>query len=296
MSSNQSGEGEIRKNIVEADLVDCMVALPGQLFYSTQIPACLWFLARSKKNGRFHDRRGATLFIDARKLGTMVDRVHRELSDEDIAKIAGNLTSRIAESGRTAASLLAENVEQRQPGAEVVAQGTAEFDLNFYKDAIQSFSRALQLDPSSAEAHLGLALAQWGAGKTSEATASFEEGIRRFPRDSPHYTKYARMLLELGEQTGDRGAESHAVLLLQKAISLNPSQPDAHYELGNLALSKGNVKQAVRELEAAARLDPGSSSTRYALSRAYRRLGRNEEASKEMQVYNKLKAGEDATP
>ena len=70
MSSNQSGEGEIRKSIVEADLVDCMVALPGQLFYSTQIPVCLWFLARDKKNGRFRDRRGETLFIDARKLGT----------------------------------------------------------------------------------------------------------------------------------------------------------------------------------------------------------------------------------
>ncbi len=89
MSSNQSGEGEIRKNIVEADLVDCMVALPGQLFYSTQIPVCLWFLARSKRNGRFRDRRGETLFIDARKLGMLVDRVHRELTDEDIARIAG---------------------------------------------------------------------------------------------------------------------------------------------------------------------------------------------------------------
>jgi len=89
MSSNQSGEGEIRKNIIEADLVDCMVALPGQLFYSTQIPVCLWFLARTKKNGRFRDRRGETLFIDARKLGTLIDRVHRELSDEEIGKIAG---------------------------------------------------------------------------------------------------------------------------------------------------------------------------------------------------------------
>jgi type I restriction enzyme M protein len=89
MSSSQSGEGEIRKAIIEADLVDCTVALPGQLFYSTQIPVCLWFLARSKKNGRFRDRRGETLFIDARKLGTMVDRVHRELTDEDVAKIAG---------------------------------------------------------------------------------------------------------------------------------------------------------------------------------------------------------------
>jgi type I restriction enzyme M protein len=88
MSSNQSGEGDIRKNIIEADLVDCMVALPGQLFYSTQIPVCLWFIARDKKNGRFRDRRGKTLFIDARKLGTMTDRVHRELLDEDIRKIA----------------------------------------------------------------------------------------------------------------------------------------------------------------------------------------------------------------
>lgn len=69
--------------------MDCMVALPGQLFYSTQIPVCLWFLARNKKNGRFRDRRGETLFIDARKLGTMIDRVHRELTDDDLAKIAG---------------------------------------------------------------------------------------------------------------------------------------------------------------------------------------------------------------
>jgi type I restriction enzyme M protein len=93
MSSNQSGEGDIRKNIIEADLVDCMVAMPGQLFYSTQIPVCLWFMRRDKtKVGAqrgAQDRRGQTLFIDARKLGTLVDRVHRELSDEDIAKIAG---------------------------------------------------------------------------------------------------------------------------------------------------------------------------------------------------------------
>jgi type I restriction enzyme M protein len=89
MSSNQSGEGDIRKAIVEADLVDCMVALPGQLFYSTQIPVCLWFLARDKKNGRFRDRRRQILFIDARKLGTMIDRVHRELTDADISRIAG---------------------------------------------------------------------------------------------------------------------------------------------------------------------------------------------------------------
>ena len=88
MSSNQSGEGGIRKSLIEADLVDSMVALPGQLFYSTQIPACLWFLARDRKGGKFRDRRGEVLFIDARKTGRMVDRTHCELTDEDIARIA----------------------------------------------------------------------------------------------------------------------------------------------------------------------------------------------------------------
>jgi type I restriction enzyme M protein len=88
MSSNQSGEGEIRKAIIEADLVDCMIALPGQLFYTTPIPVCLWFLTRNKANGRFRDRRRQTLFIDARKLGYLIDRIHRDLSDDEIARIA----------------------------------------------------------------------------------------------------------------------------------------------------------------------------------------------------------------
>ena len=89
MSSNQSNEGEIRKNIIEANLVDCIVALPGQLFRSTQIPACLWFLSPSPGAARtVRVREGETLFIDARKLGHLVDRTHRDLSPEDIARVA----------------------------------------------------------------------------------------------------------------------------------------------------------------------------------------------------------------
>ena len=89
MSSQQSGEGEIRKAMIEADVVDCMVALPGQLFYSTPIPACLWFLARNKNPGRgLRDRRGQVLFIDARQMGVLVDRTRRELTDAEIKKIA----------------------------------------------------------------------------------------------------------------------------------------------------------------------------------------------------------------
>jgi len=93
MSSNQSGEGDIRKNLVEQGLVDCMVALPGQLFYSTQIPVCLWFLARdrqgsSKADHKFRDRRGEVLFIDARKMGSMIGRTLREMTDADIKLIS----------------------------------------------------------------------------------------------------------------------------------------------------------------------------------------------------------------
>lgn len=85
MSSNTGGEGAIRQGIVEADLVDCMVALPPQLFMSTQIPVCLWFINKRKPAAR----QGQTLFIDARQMGEMADRTLRVLTDDEIARIAG---------------------------------------------------------------------------------------------------------------------------------------------------------------------------------------------------------------
>lgn len=91
MSTNTSGEGKIRQKLVENDLVDCMIALPGQLFYTTQIPVCLWFLAKDKKSDEqrgYRNRQGETLFIDARKIGSMISRTQKELSKEDIAAIA----------------------------------------------------------------------------------------------------------------------------------------------------------------------------------------------------------------
>jgi type I restriction enzyme M protein len=95
MSTNTSGEGEIRKKIIEQDLVDCMIALPGQLFYTTQIPVCLWFISKNKKTvdasedfAKRRNRQGETLFIDAREMGAMVSRVNKELTNEDIVHIA----------------------------------------------------------------------------------------------------------------------------------------------------------------------------------------------------------------
>ena len=89
MSTSTKNEREIRKNLIEADMIDCMIAMPGQLFYTTQIPVCLWFVTRTKKNGKYRDRSGETLFIDARKIGELTDRVHRVLTDDEIEEITG---------------------------------------------------------------------------------------------------------------------------------------------------------------------------------------------------------------
>ena len=93
MNSNTGGEGEIRKNMIKAGLIDCMVALPSQLFYNTMIPACLWFLARNKTNHKFRNRSNEILFIDARKLGEMTNRRNRKLTDADLALIASTYHS-----------------------------------------------------------------------------------------------------------------------------------------------------------------------------------------------------------
>jgi type I restriction enzyme M protein len=88
LSSNTSGEGEIRKGIVEADLIDCIVAMPSQLFYNTMIPVSVWFVSKDRKDNKFRDRRNEVLFIDARNLGSLIDRRHKELNDAEIAKIS----------------------------------------------------------------------------------------------------------------------------------------------------------------------------------------------------------------
>ena len=103
-SSNTNNEGEIRKNLVEGDVVECMVALPGQLFTSTQIPPCIWFLTKDRKNGlslnkEKIDRRGKFLFIDARNLGGMADRDLRMFDPEDIAKIRNTFHCRQQDDG-----------------------------------------------------------------------------------------------------------------------------------------------------------------------------------------------------
>jgi len=168
-------------------------------------------------------------------------------------------------------------------------KGLAESELSQPIDAVQSYLQAVKLDPNSSKALLGLALAQEMEGKTQQAQATFEKGIRQFPSHAVLHQEYGKMLL-IFRGDDPEASEAHAVSLLTTALALNDSLATAHFELGNLALSKGQLPQAVDHLEAAAKLAPGDSRTHYALSRAYRRLGRIEDADRELEAFQNLKA------
>lgn len=167
MSSNTSGEGDIRKNIIEADLVDCMVALPSQLFYNTMIPACLWFVARDKKNHKFKDRRGEVLFIDARKMGGMVDRRHRELTDDEIKRIASTYHAWRGEGGK-------------------------------YED-VPGFCRAVKLEEIRKHGHILTPGRYVGAEEVEEDGEPFEEKMQRLTGELAAQFRRSR---ELEEEIG----------------------------------------------------------------------------------------------
>lgn len=152
LSSNSSNEGEIRKNIIEADLIDCIISLPSQLFYNTMIPCCLWFVSRDKKDNKFRDRRDEILFIDARKLGVMYDRRHKELSDEDVKKITSVYHAWRGEGGKYSdilgfcKSMKLDEIRKQEwiltPGRYVGAEEEEE-DLEVFEDKMKRLTSEL---------------------------------------------------------------------------------------------------------------------------------------------------------
>ncbi|MFH0874779.1 MAG: class I SAM-dependent DNA methyltransferase [archaeon] len=164
MSSNTSGEGDIRKNLVEADLIDCMVALPSQLFYNTMIPACLWFISRDKKNHKFRNREREFLFIDARKLGIMYDRRHKELTDDEIKKIAATYHSWRGEGGN-------------------------------YEDVL-GFCKSAKLEEIRKHSHILTPGRYVGAEEEEEDLEVFDEKMKRFTSDLAKQMQAGRKLDE----------------------------------------------------------------------------------------------------
>jgi Tfp pilus assembly protein PilF len=169
-----------------------------------------------------------------------------------------------------------------------VSKGSMELRAGDFKDGVSSFTRAVQLDRTSPEATLGLARAQAGAGMRQQAKATLESAIEQFAQKAPFELELGQLLLKEAE-TGDQHAEFRAEELFRSAITHDSKLAGAHYEIGELALRRGQWAKALVHLEIAEKLDPSNGNTHFALSRVYRRLGREQDAAKEAALFEKWK-------
>jgi tetratricopeptide (TPR) repeat protein len=191
----------------------------------------------------------------------------------------------------------AEAFPQSEPAYR--AKGMVEMKLDLFTDAVRSYTRAVELNPKSLDAAVGLASAKWSAGMRAQAEAGFQTLLKQHPRDANIYEAYGTMLLS---SATDDATQGRAAALLEKSVQLDSSRAEAHYQLGMLDLKKSTagtapefLRQALEQLETAARLGLNESKIHYALARVYRRLGRENEATKEMRAYQQMKAAEDGS-
>jgi tetratricopeptide (TPR) repeat protein len=171
-------------------------------------------------------------------------------------------------------------------------KGSVELKMYLLTESLKSYTTATELDPNNSTAALGRALTQWNMDRTEDAAKSFEEGVRKFPDDAFFLLKYALFLLN---GPGERDAQAEAKIkdLLRRSNELDGTDPETHYQLGNLAMKENNYEEALRELQTSARLDPEVAKVHLLLARVYRRAGREEEAAKETQLHRKLKEKEE---
>ena len=171
-------------------------------------------------------------------------------------------------------------------------KGSVELKMYLLTESLNSYSKAVELDPNNPRAALGLALTLWNMDRNEEAGKAFAEGVRRFPNDAFFLLKYALFLLNA---PGERDAQADAQIkaLLKKSEALDDSDFETHFQLGNLAMKENKYDEALMELRAATKLDPEVAKVHLALGRVYRRMGREQEADNETQLHRKLKAQED---
>lgn len=173
-------------------------------------------------------------------------------------------------------------------------KGSVELKMYLLTEALKSYATATELDPNNSRAAVGLALTQWNMDRSEDAAKSFEEGVRKFPQDAFFLLKYALFLLNA---PGERDAQAEAKIkdLLRRSNELDGTDPETHYQLGNLAMKENNYEEALHELQTSAKLDPEVAKVHLLLARVYRRAGHEEEAAKETQLHHKLKEKEEQT-
>jgi Tfp pilus assembly protein PilF len=169
--------------------------------------------------------------------------------------------------------------------------GSIQLASEQFTDAINTYSRALSLDPHNIAGILGLAKAQAGAGMEKEARATMENASREFPGNADLELELALLLLKQGE-AGYASSQTRAEQLLRAAAKHDPTLAEPQIQLGELALNRGETKVALEHLQNAVRLSPESARAHFSLARGYRRAGRNEEAAKETGLFDKLKKSE----
>jgi len=158
--------------------------------------------------------------------------------------------------------------------------------------AVAAYRRAVELDPQSADASVGLGVAQSSAGLAQDAEATFEAGLKKFPTDAMHRQAYGVLLARMAE-SGDAPA-GRAVKMLESALTLEPSLAETHYQLGSLALASNDAASAVLHFEAASRNGLDDSRLHYATARALRRLGKTEESARHMDLFRQRKQPEES--
>lgn len=200
----------------------------------------------------------------------------------------------IKESDFDSASHWAENAIKRFPeGARAWSlKGSVEMKTDHFRDAIASYRRATTLNPGDPDALIGLANAQLLGGKLSEAQATYEKGIQKFPTNSRFYVGEAATRMQSADDLSAAASEQIQGLLRQ-AIALEDTDPATHYLMGQTLLDQHKTKEALAELLLAEKLDPGSSRVHFALERAYRRLGMPGDARKEFALFEQQKGAED---
>ena len=172
-------------------------------------------------------------------------------------------------------------------------KGDIETKIGLHREAIQSYGKAARLNPSSPTVQIGLALAQANDLQTNTAIGTFEKAAKRFPQNGLVYQEFGRMLLIPWVTQGSPGSEARAVAMLRKAIELDSSLAEAHYQLGNLFLQKNSPSEALDLLKTAARLNPKSSKVHFALERVYRKLGQTDDVTREHELFERFKAEEE---
>jgi tetratricopeptide (TPR) repeat protein len=230
---------------------------------------------------------------------TLVELINTGRANADSYNL---LVTMFTNTNRLAAALdLARKGVQAFPQSESLyrCKGMVEMKMDQFTDALQSYSRAVALNPKSVDAKVGLASAKWAAGLRTEAKVDFQSLLKEHPREASVYEAYGTSLLN---SANDDTTLGRAAVLLNEAIELDGSQAEAHYQLGVLelkkstsAISPAGLRQVLEHLEAATRLGLNDSRIHYALARVYRRLGRDSEADKEMSLYDQLKQAEEGS-